>query len=69
MNEQPVLMRLHDNGRDLLVVRRTSDGMAGEVVISTPTVTMTIRVPEILPAFSKIQAHKEAQPWTRTEVV
>lgn len=64
-----VLVHIHDGSRDLLVIRRSADGLAGEIVISTPSVRMTIRVPEILPAFDKIQTHKEPQPWSYTAVL
>ena len=67
------LVRIRDGNRDLLVLRLAADGQAGEVVISTPSVTMKVRVPEIAGAFAVPGTTGQQQPpqqaWARTEVV
>ena len=49
--DDPLLVINDEHGRQMLAVRRAKDGQAGEVVISTPTMQMVLRVPEIVRAF------------------
>ena len=74
MSATPHILRIADaTGRDLLVVRLSADGQAGEVAIDTPSVRMVVRVPEILPALLVVKdvAHVEIAPppWARVEIV
>ena len=60
------LLRIQDDaGNPLLVVRRSDDGQAGEVIVSTPTVSIKVRVPEIARAFDALAAPANGRvPWS-----
>lgn len=75
---QPTLLEIRDapGSPPLLLVRRSADGLAGEVVIATPSIALTIRIPEIVRAFDNVvpapasaEAPTSAGPWTTAVVV
>lgn len=50
--EDPLLIVHGADGRELLVVRLSADGQAGEIILNAPSACMTIRIPELRPAFN-----------------
>ena len=79
------LVRIHDGLRELFVVRLSADGLAAEVVIDTPSVRMTVRVPELAEVVRNVQppvptggqapqspgrtGANGGQPWTCVEII